>query len=347
MTAPRQFRWMDLWTCNWKHILRRVWNEVHRDDCQGAAAQLAFYFLLAFFPFVVFLAALATTIAGMPPAALEEATLGWLAEVMPQPALELVRTNVSSVLGVLAGDNLPLLALSVSLALWAAAGGMRAVMVTLNRAYDVPEGRPLWWRQLLALLLTVALGVSLSIAFPALSFSTRIGARIGAMFGAESAAVWRFGVRLVVVGLLVLGVETVYHFAPNARRPWRWLTPGSLLAVFLWIPATALFALYVGRFARYETLYAGLGAPVVLLIWFYLTGFAILLGGELNAEIEKEIGILPRIAVPAPAGADAAGYAPLRNDAAPDQRLRPAAGAPTVSRPARHGGSRRRRGNPS
>jgi membrane protein len=155
-------------------------------------------------------------------------------------------------------------------------------MVTLN-AYDAQAGH---LRGNLALLLTVALGVSLSIAFPALSLSARLGSKIGAVFGAESAAVWRFGVRLVVVGLLLLGVETVYHFAPNARRPWRWLTPGSLLAVFLWIPATALFALYVGRFARYETLYAGLGSPVVLLIWFYLTGFAILLGGELNAEIE-------------------------------------------------------------
>jgi membrane protein len=217
---------------------------------------------------------------------------------------------------VLSGDNLPVLALSVTLSLWAAAGGMRAIMVTLNRAYDVPEGRPLWWRQLLALLLTVALGISLAIAFPALSFSARIGARIGAVLGAESAALWRFGVRLVVVGLLLFGVETVYHFAPNARRPWRWLTPGSLLAVVLWIPATTLFALYVSRFARYETLYAGLGAPVVLLLWFYLTGFAILLGGEMNAEIDKEIGIHPRVAVPAPAGADAAGYTPADRDSA-------------------------------
>jgi len=341
----REFRWLDLWTCDWKRILRNVRNEVHRDDCQGAAAQLAFYFLLAFLPFVVFLAALATTIAGMPPAALEEATLGWLAEVMPQPALELVRTNVTSVLGILSGDNLPVLALSVSLALWAAAGGMRAVMVTLNRAYDVPEGRSFWWRQVLALLLTVALAVSLSIAFPALSFSDRLGARIGAAFGAESADLWRLGVRVVVIGLLLLGVETIYHFAPNARRPWRWLTPGSLLAVFLWIPATALFAWYVGRFARYDTLYAGLGAPVVLLIWFYLTGLAILLGGELNAEIEKEIGILPRIAVPAPAGTDAAGFPPPVNAAAP--RLRPADEAPTVSRPARHGSGRRGRRDPS
>lgn len=303
-----RFRYRDLWTRPWGHLLRRVWDEMVLDDCFGASAQLAFYFLLAFFPFVIFLAALATLVTRMPLAELESATLTLLAQVMPQQTLELVRDNVTEVLAVLRGSNLRLLGLSMAVALWTASGGVRAVMVTLNRAYSVREGRALWWRYLLSVLLTFALSLAALVAVPLLSLSSTFGAHIESLGGPALASAWGVASRIGAVMALIVAIELVYHIAPNARRPWHWITPGSIVAVLLWLGATWLFSHYVSRFGRYEALYAGLGAPIVLLLWFYITGLAILIGGEMNAEIERQSGIMVPMTVPAPPTADEAGH---------------------------------------
>lgn len=303
-----RFRYRDLWTRPWGHLLRRVWDEMVLDDCFGASAQLAFYFLLAFFPFVIFLAAFATLVAAMPLSELENATLHLLAQVMPPQALELVRNNVTEVLAVLSGSNLRLLGLSMAVTLWTASGGMRAVMVTLNRAYSVREGRTLWWRYVLSLLLTFALCLAALVAVPLLSLSSTFGSRIEDIAGPGFASAWGIASRIGAVMALIIAIELVYHIAPNARRPWHWITPGSIVAVLLWLGATWLFSHYVSRFGRYEALYAGLGAPIVLLLWFYITGLAILVGGEMNAEIERQSGIMPAMTVPASPTADEAGH---------------------------------------
>ena len=127
-------RYSDLWTVDWRLTAKRVYAEILLDDCLGASAQLAFYFLLAFFPFVVFLAATATLVVHMPQAELEHTTFRLLSEVMPAQAVGLLEDNVTRVLRVLQTRNTTLLAGSVLLALWTASGGMRAVITTLNRA---------------------------------------------------------------------------------------------------------------------------------------------------------------------------------------------------------------------
>jgi membrane protein len=301
-------RYLDLWRIDWWHTAKRVYAEIMLDDCLGAAAQLAFYFLLAFFPFVVFLAAAATLVAQMPQSALENAVFRLLGEVMPGQAVTLIEQTVSEVLRVLQTRNLRVLLVSILLALWTSAGGMRAVIVTLNRAYSVREGRPLVKRYVVSLLLTMALAVTALVAVPLFSLTTEIGAWMSATHGAKMAALWHVSSRVLAAGACVFGVELVYHFAPNARRPWHWLTAGSIVAVLLWVMATWAFSEYVTRFGRYEALYAGLGAPVVLLLWFYITGLAILVGGEINAEIERQSGFLPRATVPAPPHIDHAGH---------------------------------------
>lgn len=300
--------YLDLWRIDWWLTAKRVWAEMVLDDCFGASAQLAFYFLLAFFPFVVFLAAAATLVAHMPQSALEATVLQVLGEIMPAQAVALIQQNVADTLDILHTKNLRVLAVSVALALWAATGGMRAVIVTLNRAYSVREGRRPFRLYTVSLLLTVALALTTLVALPLFSLATAIRTQLFETAGPNMAMLWHVASRVVAAAACVFAIELVYHFAPNARRPWHWLTAGSIVAVLLWVLATWAFSAYVGRFGRYEALYAGLGAPVVLLLWFYLTGLALLIGGEINAEIERQSGFLPQAAVPAPPNVDAAGH---------------------------------------
>lgn len=297
-----------VWTVDWGRTARRVWAEVILDDCFGASAQLAFYFLLGFFPFVVFLATLAILVAGQPPDVVERAVFGLLAEVMPAQALETVQRNVNEILRVLQEKNLRLLLISALLALWPASGGMRAVIVTLNRAYNVREGRGPWRLYVLSIVLTLAFSITALIGLPLFSFASQVREQILASAGPAWATAWHITGRVAAAMALVAGIELVYYVAPNARRPWHWITAGSIVAVILWVVATWAFTKYVSRFGRYEALYAGLGAPVVLLLWFYLTGLAILIGGEINAEIERQSGLIPSATVPAPPSVDAAGH---------------------------------------
>jgi membrane protein len=298
----------DVWTVDWVATARRVYAEVLLDDCLGASAQLAFYFLLGFFPFVAFLAAAATTFANLPPGELEHVALRALSDVMPQQALDLVERNVTQVIRTLTAKNLRLMILSATLALWPASGGMRAIIVTLNRAYNVREGRGPWRVYAVSITITLALCLTLLVAVPMFSFASSIRDQILEASGPAWATAFHLGSRFVTIAALVFGIEFIYHVAPNARRPWHWITPGSIVAVMVWLVATWMFGRYVSRFGRYEALYAGLGSPVVLLLWFYLTGLAILIGGEINAEVERQSGLMPRAAVPAPPSFDAAGH---------------------------------------
>jgi membrane protein len=332
-----------VWTVDWGITARRVWHEMVLDDCFGASAQLAFYFMMGFLPFVLFLAAFSVSLARLPPVELEQAVFGLLAEVMPAEALGLVRSNVTDLLGALQAQNFRLLVVSGLLALWPASGGMRSVIVTLNRAWNVREGRGPWRVLAVSIVLTIALGGVFLIALPLLSFNSSIQDQVLATHGAAWANAWRIGSRCAAAAALVFGMEFIYHVAPNARRPWRWITAGSIVAVLLWLVATWLFARYVSRFGRYEALYAGLGAPVVLLLWFYLTGLAIMVGGEINAEIERQSGILPQAVVPAPPHVDAAGHDTSLRDGAvepavgddPAARRPPAGARPPAGDPSR------------
>jgi uncharacterized BrkB/YihY/UPF0761 family membrane protein len=111
-----------------------------------------------------------------------------------------------------------------------------------------------------------------------------------------------------VVGGLIFILELIYHMAPNVKRPWHWITPGSIFGVLLWLAGTNFFKMYVARFGQYDAMYASLGAVVVFLLWLYIAGLAILVGGEINAELERSAGLIPSPAVPAPATFDAAGH---------------------------------------
>ena len=311
----------DLWKLDWGVIFRRAWYEILLDDCFGASAQLAYFFLLAFFPFILFVATLATMLAGhLPVQRLDSGLRDLLWQIMPMQALDLVMDTVTRILHALREKRVGMLSMSAVLALWTSSTGLRAVMVTLNRAYNVREGRPIWRRYMLSLGLTVALSLGGILALLLLSLYAHVGHAIARLawpaLAPTLATAWNLASRAAALGALILVLELVYYLAPNARRAWHWITPGSILAVLLWLAATWLFSHYVSHFGRYEAMYARLGAPVVLLLWFYLLGLAILVGGEINAEIERASGLSPRMSVPAPRGVDAAGHETWVRDAA-------------------------------
>jgi membrane protein len=279
------------WKRNWIQVFRRVWAEMLRDDVFGASAQLAYYFLLGFFPFLVFLVSL---LAFIP---LDEylirksdllLQIERLVDVMPPAAGELIQRTMES----LATRKPALLSLGAAGALLAASTAMRPVMLILNRAWGVPEGRSFGKRYLLSLGLTLVFVVLVMAGAALLALSERISVWIASRFAPVWATLWRLGSLAAGYGALLLVVESIYHVAPNVRRPWRWITPGSVLAVLLWVVGVRVFSTYVTRFGAYEIMYGGLGAVVVFLLWLYIAGLAVLVGGELNAELERSAGII-------------------------------------------------------
>jgi membrane protein len=297
----------DYWKRNWIETLRRVWSEMLLDDCLGASAQLAYYFLLAFFPFVMFLVALVAFLPLEDWLSRKIDVLGQmeiLGTVMPPQAMELVRRTADG----LSQPNTGALSISALGALVVASNGMRAVMVTLNRAYSVREGRAFWYRYVLAILLTLALVLTVIVAAVLLSLSEEIGGRIAVSVGPAAATSWRIASQVAGLGSLLFITELIYHVAPNVRRPWHWITPGSIVAVLLWLLGIQMFTAYVSRFGSYEVMYAGLGAVVVFLLWLYIAGLSLLVGGELNAELERSTGLIPQARASAPRSVDAAGH---------------------------------------
>lgn len=302
----------DLWKRDWVRTLRQVWDEMLLDDCFGASAQLAYYFLLGFFPFLFFILVLVGSmqVNGMVEHTVEY-LMGLLAQVMPAEALdgidEIIDKIVLETRSLLEQRRTRLLSISLP-ALMVASNGMRAIMVTLNRAWSVREGRNLVQRYLLALALTVALAIIVIVSTVVMARASDMSSWIASHWGSGWATAMWLGIQMVAVGALIFILELIYHLAPNVKRPWHWITPGSIFAVLLWLVGTSLFKMYVARFGQYDAMYASLGAVVVFLLWLYIAGLAILVGGEINAELERSSGLIPSPAVVAPLSYDAAGH---------------------------------------
>lgn len=315
-----------LWKRDWIRTLRRVWAEIVLDDCFGASAQLAYYFLLAFFPFVIFIV---TLVGFLPFGGVVDRMMDLLSGLMPDQAIEQVRRTV----GVFLDRSGTLLPVSVVGALLVASNGMRAIMVTLNRAYSVREGRSWLYRYVLAIGLTMVLALAVIVGSVLLSLAGRTGAWIASHLGGYAGTVWWLMARVTGFAALIFILEVIYYLAPNVRRPWHWVTPGSIIGVVLWFAGSRGFTMWVGHFGQYETLYAGLGAVVVFLLWLYIVGLAILIGGEINAELERSSGFLPPVAVPAPASLDEAGH----DRTVREERIEGDTGAAAAGAPAARG----------
>jgi membrane protein len=262
-------------------LLKRTFNEILADNCLGMAAQLAFYFVLALFPALVFAVALASY---FPYDVLARAVEA-LAPVAPPEVVSLMKKQIAALT---ASESGGLLTIGVLGALWSSSAAMLAMIDTLNRAYDIEEGRPWWKVRLLGIALTTGLAFFILIAFTLVIAGPELARTVAAQIGLGRAfeVTWLVLQWPFVFALVTLGIAIVYYVAPDAEQEWVWITPGSVLATVLWLLVSLGFRYYVSSFGDYNATYGTLAGAVVLLLWLYLSGLAILVGGEINAEIE-------------------------------------------------------------
>ena len=261
-------------------LIKRVAKGVYNDNAIGQAAQLAYYFLFALFPFLLFL----VTLLGFLPLAMDE-IMSLLANVMPADVISLVQENVSTLVIQQRGG---LLSFGILTALWTSSSAVVAIMDNLNHAYGVQEERPIWKVWGIALLLVLALSGLLMVSVVLLIFGPQIGGLLAYYIGlgTEFKVIWNIVRWPIIIVFLIVAMANIYYFAPDVEQNWKWITPGSIFAILAWIGVSLGFSAYVSQFGSYNKIYGSIGTFIVLLTWMYLMGFVILVGGEINAEIE-------------------------------------------------------------
>ena len=270
----------------WRELARRVWGELSEDSILGWSAQLSFYFLLSIFPTLFFLLILFGFFLGQG-SEIREALMGYLGAVAPESATRLVDRIIRQVTEGARGTGL---IWSLLVALWAGSSGMTAIISSLNRAYEVTETRPWWKARLVAIALMLVLVLLMSSALVLLLYGAKVAELVASSFGfgSDFSTIWSILRWPVVLGFVLLAFNLLYLYAPNLKHwDWKWLMPGTVVGVGLWLLVSIGFDFYLSNFNTYDMTYGSLGTVVVLLLWFYLTGIAILIGGEVNSEIER------------------------------------------------------------
>jgi len=274
---------------NWKGFAGRLWTRINDHDIFGGAAQLSYYFLLALFPLLLFLVTLLGYFAEAG-SGMRIKILTYLGSVMPGPAVALVRATLDEISSAKGGGKL---SLGILAALWAGSNGMGAISSTLNAAYGVKETRP-WWKVILvSIALTIAVSILIVVALALVMYGGRIGDRVATHFGFSAAftIAWKLLQWPIALIFLMLTFNMIYYYAPDAgeagKRKRKWWAVGTATAIVLWLLVSMGFRLYLHYFNSYSVTYGSLGALIVLMLWFYFTGLAILIGGEINSELEQ------------------------------------------------------------
>ena len=267
---------------------RALWREIGEDEVADWAAALSYRFLLALFPFLIFLGAVGGIVASLIGAdnpAIE--VLSRFGGALPSDARSLLETQLDAVLG----EPQPgLLSIGLVGAIWAASSGLSSTMKAMNHAYDVEETRPFWKRTALSVGLTVLTGLVfiaasiLAVAGQALGSAIADGIGLGDGLRAALLA----GQLAVAVVLLTSAVAFLYWAAPNTTLRFRWITPGAVMFVVTWIAGSLVFGWYVSNLGSYNATYGAVGGVVVLMVWFYLTALMLLAGAELNALLAQQ-----------------------------------------------------------
>jgi membrane protein len=268
---------------SWAEIFKRTFYEAFwKDNCLGMAAQLAYYFFFALFPALLFLVAVASY---FPVDQLIDDILLRLGRFAPPEALQIITDQIKKISE---GENGGLLTAGMLITIWSSSAAMTAIIDTLNRAYDIPEGRPWWKVRLIAVALTVGVSLFILVSFALVIVGPTLAERIAdAMYlGPAFEWTWKILQWPVVFALVSAGMAMVYYFAPDADQDWVWLTPGSIFATTLWLVASLGFKYYVATMGNYTETYGVIGGIMVLLLWFYISGLVILIGAEMNALIE-------------------------------------------------------------
>ena len=266
----------------WRELARRTIAEVQADNCVGLAAQLAYYFFLALFPALLFLVAVASF---FPVANLMDQITAALARVAPYEALKLIQDQL---LKISQDKNGGLLTIGMIGTIWSTSSGVTAIIDTLNQAYDIQEGRPWWQVRAISLALTVSLALFVVVSFGLVLIGPTLAEKVAVWMHMGPVFTWTWIILQwpVVFALVALAIALVYYFAPDAEQDFVWITPGSVLATMLWVLISLAFKFYVAHFGSYNATYGTIGGIIVLLTWFYVSSLAVLVGAELNSEIE-------------------------------------------------------------
>jgi membrane protein len=265
----------------WYEVIRRTWASAMEDDVLGRSAQLSYYFFLALFPALICLLALLKLFAASGEA-LRVGFLQFMTNLMPGSASQLVEQTLREITQSSAKSKIPI---GILFSLWSASAGMSAVMDTLNGQFKVPETRSFVRRNL------TAIGLTAGCAFLLLA-SLAIVLAGGPVADAFSHGISTAVIKIVqwptAFALMLFGFALIYFFAPDKEQKWHWVTPGAICALFLWLVVSLALKIYVHFFDTYSATYGSLGAVIILLLWFYLTGTAVLLGAEINSVLEDE-----------------------------------------------------------
>ena len=264
----------------WRITLERVWHRTIGDRIFNRAAELAFWFLLGFFPMLLSVTSMASMLSSGHNS--QGTLVTYIGEVIPSAASSMVGTILAQTTS--AGRAW----LSLMFALWSSSSATVGIMETLNIIYGVEEDRPWWKAHLLAMVLAAATGVLLTAALVIVVYGPVLLSIL--LPGAAAFHAWRLAQWPAAAALLMMALLCLYRFAPNRHgQQWKRLVPGSVVATIIWIAVSLLFKLYVRHFSDFGVLYGSLGALVVLMFWFYLSGVAILIGGEVNSTLERPV----------------------------------------------------------
>jgi membrane protein len=275
----------DLGKRSWLGVLKRTGKEFSADNLTDWAAALTYYGVLAIFPALIAL----VSILGLVGTSATQPLLDNLGQVAPGPAKDILTGAVGGLQRSRGAAGL-LFFVGIGAAIWSASGYVGAFMRASNAIYEVEEGRPFWLKRPVQLAVTIVMLILLALSAVAVVITGGLATQVGNLVGAGSAAVtvWDIAKWPVLLLVVALMFSILYWAAPNVRQPgFRWLTPGGITAVVVWLLASAAFAFYVANFSSYNKTYGTLGGVIAFLVWLWISNLAVLFGAELNAELER------------------------------------------------------------
>ena len=275
----------ELPTRSWLGVARRTAKEFSADNLTDWAAALTYYGVLSIFPALIAL----VSILGLIGHSATQPLINNLGAVAPGPAKQIFTSAITN-LQRSQGAAGVLFFVGIGAAIWSASGYIGAFMRASNAIYEVEEGRPFFVKRPVQLAMTIVMLVLLAVSAFAVVVTGGLATQVGNLLGIGGAAVTAWDIAKWPVLLLVVSLmfSILYWAAPNVRQPgFRWLTPGGIVAVLLWIAASALFAVYVANFGSYNKTYGTLGGVIAFLVWLWISNIAVLFGAELNAELER------------------------------------------------------------
>jgi membrane protein len=270
---------------SWLGVLKRTISEFRADNLTDWAAALTYYGILAIFPALLAL----VSVLGLIGHSVTQPLITNLGQLAPGPARQIFTSAVQNLERSQGAAGL-LFVVGILGAIWSASGYVAAFMRASNAIYDVDERRPMWMTLPVRAGVTIVLLVLLAISAVGVVVTGGLAKRVGDLLGIGGTAVTAWDIAKWPVLLLIVSLmfSILYWAAPNVRHPgFRWVSPGGLFAVLTWVVASALFALYVANFSSYNKTYGALAAVIIFLVWLWISNLAVLLGAELNAELER------------------------------------------------------------